>query len=98
MNIIVFTDGACTCNGKTQATRGGYGIYFPNKEMQDISREFTHKPITNQRAELYAIYKTLKITKNLSYKSLTIYTDSEYSINCITKWLSGWKKKNWKRR
>ena len=27
-----------------------------------------------------------------------IYTDSEYSINCITKWVPGWLRNNWKTR
>jgi len=25
-----------------------------------------------------------------------IYTDSEYSINCLTKWIKVWKKNGWK--
>jgi hypothetical protein len=27
---------------------------------------------------------------------LRICTDSEYSINCLTKWVSGWRKRDWK--
>lgn len=95
MRIIeVFTDGSCITNGKT---RGGYGIYFPNKEMRNISRKFTHEPITNQRAELYAIYVSLiLIKKNLEFDKIIIYTDSEYSIKCLTQWIKKWEKTGWK--
>jgi ribonuclease HI len=28
---------------------------------------------------------------------IPLYTDSEYLINCVTKWVKGWKKKGWKK-
>jgi ribonuclease HI len=53
--------------------------------------------LTNQRAELYAIYKALKrITENLEYGKIHIYTDSEYSIKSLTIWIKDWKKNGWK--
>lgn len=98
-SIEVFTDGSAikrTVNNK-KIILGGYGIYFPNKEIQNISRKFTHEPITNQRSELYAIYVALiLINKSLDSKNVTIYTDSEYSINCLTKWSDGWIANDWK--
>ncbi len=74
MIVNVYTDGACS---KGKNIRAGYGIYFPNKEFDNISRPFTHEPLTNQRAELYAIYKAIKIItmKNNKY-DINIYTDS----------------------
>ena len=71
----------------------GIGIY--------ISDNFTisEKLIglsTNQRAELYAILKALLIIDIINYKNINIYTDSMYSINCITKWIKIWKKNGWK--
>lgn len=94
--VEVFTDGSCIKNGKTCA-KAGYGIYFPNKELPSISRNFTHSPITNQRAELFAIYVALIIIKKvLTFDKIIIYTDSEYSINSLTKWIKNWIKNNWK--
>ena len=29
--------------------------------------------------------------------TVRIYTDSEYAINCLTKWVPGWKRGGWKR-
>ena len=31
-------------------------------------------------------------------KNITIYTDSQYSIDCYTKWSSEWKKNKWKKK
>lgn len=93
-NIIVYTDGSCMGN---DIKKCGYGIYYPNKELNDVSRPFNHSPLTNQRAELYAIYKALKsITKYLKYDTISLYTDSEYSIKSLTVWIKDWKKNNWK--
>jgi len=90
--IIIFTDGSHI----KPKDLCGYGIHFPNKEFNDISKPFTKKPLTNQRAELYAIYKAIKIVtkfdKNLDIK---IFTDSEYSIKSLTVWIKNWKKNNW---
>jgi ribonuclease HI len=56
-------------------------------------------PQTNQTAELNAIYGGLERLKTLtpaSERVVRICTDSEYSINCHTKWVVGWRKKTWK--
>lgn len=29
-------------------------------------------------------------------EDIVLYTDSDYSINCLTKWLIGWANRNWK--
>lgn len=95
--INIFTDGACTNNGKRNS-KGGIGVHYPNNELEDISEQFLLNPITNQRAELAAIYVALKNTrKNFpEIKNINIFTDSKYSIDCFTKWINGWKKKDWK--
>lgn len=95
-NIRVFTDGSCTGNGKKSA-QAGIGVYFPNNEFDNISEKFTQEPITNQRAELYAIYQALKIiTNNATFNKLTIYSDSIYSIKSLTEWIKKWEINNWK--
>lgn len=94
--ITVFTDGACTNNGYHNA-KAGIGIHFPNGELADISRIIKKNP-TNQRAELYAILLALYYLEKkigLENKKIMIKTDSEYSINCVTKWINGWKNNDW---
>lgn len=92
--IKVFTDGSFM---KRKENIGGYGIHFPNKELSDVSRPFKHPPITNQRAELYAIYVALiKIKKHLEFDKIIVYSDSGYSIKCVTEWCYKWRENNWK--
>lgn len=96
--IIVFTDGSCSSNGKKGAL-GGIGIHFPNKELKDLSRVFRLGLATNQRTELYAILTAIRYIKQsfrLSDYKIIIKTDSQYSINSISKWAYGWMKKGWK--
>lgn len=95
-NIVIFTDGSCI-KKKGQIPKCGYGVYFPNKERTDISKPFGVGEPTNQRAELYAIYKGIKkIVKKYDFDRLDIYSDSEYSIKSLTEWINNWKKNNWK--
>jgi ribonuclease HI len=100
--VNVYTDGSLVKKGKDVFC--GYGIYFPNGEYKPISRKFTHEPITNNRAELYAILKTIiicniinlqRIKENKkSIKVVNIYSDSEYSVKTFNVWLKNWVKLN----
>ncbi len=93
--IRVFTDGSFSKNGNL--TKAGYGIYFPDNEIENVARKFTHSPLTNQRTELYAIYKAvLYVNMYYTYDELQIYTDSRYSMDSLTIWIKNWKKNNWK--
>lgn len=98
--IEVYTDGSLVKkDGKVYC---GYGIYFPNHEYKLISRRFTHEPITNNRAELYAILKVLVLCNIINLeriknnqeeiKQVNIYSDSEYSVKTFNNWLPKWKK------
>ncbi len=51
---------------------------------------------TNNRGELTAIIKILEATRDTDH-DLNILADSQYAINAITKWMTGWKKKGWKK-
>jgi len=93
--IEVFTDGSCM--KKKTGMICGYGAYFPNKELPNLSKPFTHIPLTNQRTELYAIYKAIKkVHKYDGNININIYSDSEYSIKSLTVWINEWKKNGWK--
>ena len=96
--IIVFTDGSCLDNGKANAV-GGIGIHFPDNQLKDVSKVFKDGICTNQRAELYAILCALRyIKQNIGLKNVKVLikTDSQYSINCVTKWVTGWIRNGWK--
>lgn len=93
--IRVYTDGSfIKYNNNNYA---GYGIYFIDKifNKYKIGNKLNLKEKTNNRAELYAIIKSIKIVCN-NYNNnnsffnkekkyeLQIYTDSEYCIKIFT--------------
>ena len=93
--INIYTDGSLkrTKNGDIC----GYGIYFPNGELKNVSAPFTIGKISNNRAELHAIYQAiLRVIKNYTFNEINIYTDSEYAQKSLTLWITSWKKNNWK--
>jgi ribonuclease HI len=49
---------------------------------------------TNQIGELCAVLEALRA--HPGSEPLIIETDSQYAINCSTKWVHGWKKNGWK--
>ena len=94
----VFTDGACSSNGKPGA-KAGYAVWFPEHKAMSISHKLpSEQPQTNQRAEMAAIHHaTLVLEENGFHdEDVVIYTDSDYSINCLTKWITGWVSRGWK--
>ena len=97
-NILkVWTDGSSFCNGSKDKSKrkGGIGVFFSNDNPRNVSQPFTQGEITNQRTELYACIKALQILEDCN-QQIEINTDSEYTINCITKWYQGWISKKWK--
>jgi len=98
MKVVVFTDGGCENNGKKGA-RAAWAVWFPDhKEFSDAQSVPADHQQTNQRGELMAISKAVQIIeKNFPYETdIQIMTDSDYSKNCLTKWLPAWISKNWK--
>ncbi len=95
-DIQIYCDGACSPNpGKSgtgiavyekgTATKLHYGLYDANG--------------TNNTAELLGILEAFKLAQGYlaDHAHVQILSDSKYSIDCITKWAAGWKKKGWKR-
>ena len=97
--IEVWTDGSSLGNGQ-KGCKAGYGVFFGQNDPRNMSKPVQKDP-SNNRAELLAIKKALEyLAHELAGKESTIqikiYTDSEYSINCVTHWVNGWIKNGWK--
>lgn len=95
--FIVYTDGACKHNGSDKA-KAGIGVYF-NKHnsvnIPNVSERLTTVKQTNNVAELTAILRALELCYRHNIKNkILIYTDSDYSMKCITIWYPQWKKEN----
>jgi ribonuclease HI len=54
------------------------------------------KHATNNQGELMAVLDLFRSTAHLP-DDLHILCDSQYVINCVTKWMPGWKKKGWRK-
>ncbi|MDJ0314448.1 ribonuclease HI family protein [Arthrobacter sp. H35-D1] len=52
---------------------------------------------TNNMGELMAVLDLFKSTEHVPEEPLHILCDSQYVINCITKWMPGWKRKGWRK-
>ncbi|GAA2547659.1 ribonuclease HI family protein [Neomicrococcus aestuarii] len=50
---------------------------------------------TNNIGELTAVLELFRATKHVADEPLEILCDSQYVINCVTKWMPGWKKRGW---
>jgi ribonuclease HI len=92
----VYTDGACSNNGKKNAV-AGIGIFFGVDDLRNISKKIQGKQ-TNNTAELTAIIETYSIIEKdvLNGKQIAIVTDSEYAIKCVSSYGEKCCKKEWK--
>lgn len=82
--IHVFTDGACSNNGKHNA-KAGLGVYFGEDDPRNFSGAIFGKQ-TNNTAEVKAVIKAYKILEQeiKDGKRVNIYSDSSYTINAAT--------------
>ena len=87
--VEVFTDGACSGNPGP----GGWGALLRYK---GVERELSgaESDTTNNRMEMMAAIAALEAITRPSRIILT--TDSTYVRDGITKWIVGWKRRNWK--
>ena len=87
--VTIYTDGACRGNPGP----GGWGV--------SLRYNGTHKSLyggdlqtTNNRMELMAAIKALESLKRPC--AISLYTDSKYVLEGVTKWMDNWKARNWK--
>ena len=52
---------------------------------------------TNNMGEIKAVLDLFEATAHRTESKLLIYCDSQYVINSLTQWMSGWKKRGWKK-
>ena len=88
--ITIFCDGA----SKGNPGPGGWGAIVAAGESVAELGGF-EKNTTNNRMELKAALEALQKARMLGNSEVTVYTDSSYVINGITKWVQGWQKNGW---
>ncbi len=87
--VEIWTDGGC----KPNPGRGGWAAILRSKGAE---RELTgSEPVTtNNRMELTAAAAALEALKRPC--KVILHTDSEYLRNGITRWHTGWVRRNWR--
>jgi len=94
----IFTDGACTNNGKRNANAAWGFIVVDNEGYKVLNKGSgpipKSDPQTNQRAELQALLNGLNAAKQYP-GFIKMWSDSQYSINCASVWGKSWQKKGW---
>lgn len=92
--ITIFTDGSSMGNPGP----GGWAAIVHEKSGKSVVELGGHNPkTTNNRMEMTAAIEALEYlkTKDLDEAEITVFTDSQYLINGITKWVFGWQEKGW---
>ncbi|MBY6094105.1 viroplasmin family protein [Ferrimonas balearica] len=94
---VIYADGACDPNPgqagtglslyqQGQVTELWYGLYQPMG--------------TNNTAELNGLLAALKLAQRGVEQgaSVTVLCDSQYAINCVSRWADSWKAQGWTRK
>jgi ribonuclease HI len=87
---VYYTDGSASPNPGP----GGFAVILDDEPVV-LGSELQSRITTNIRMEGMAIIAALN---HANGKSCTIYTDSEFWVNVITKWSIGWEKNGWKKK
>ena len=87
--VEIWTDGGC----KPNPGPGGWGAILRYK---GVEKELLggDPATTNNRMELTAAAAALEALKKPS--KVVVHTDSEYVKNGVTRWVTGWVRKNWR--
>ena len=90
-HVTIYTDGSALGNPGP----GGYGAVLRfGEHRRELSGGFRHT--TNNRMEILAAIEGLRALKTPC--KVTLYTDSQYLVNAITKgWVRRWQSKGWMR-
>lgn len=96
LDTKIFTDGGCEPN----PGKAGSGIaVYRNNAVDELWYGLYNPNGTNNTAELNALHQALIMAKNEvdNGKSVAVFCDSKYSIQCVTQWAVNWQKKGWKK-
>jgi ribonuclease HI len=89
--VVIYSDGACLGNPGP----GGYGVVLLyDRHRKELSGGY--RLTTNNRMEIKAVIEGLKALKRRC--AVTVYSDSEYVVNAISKgWAKRWRANGWMR-
>ncbi len=94
--VKIFTDGGCDPNPGQAGS--GMAVYR-NAQLAELWYGLYNPMGTNNSAELNALHQALLLAQKECElgKSVVIFCDSQYSIQCVTQWAVGWERNGWKK-
>ena len=94
--IEIYTDGACSNNGK-ENNIGGWGYIILNNNKIISLNSGALRNTTNQQMELTAAIEACKTALDcFPFEEIIVYSDSAYLINCYTNnWYKNWERNGW---
>ena len=101
--MIIFTDGACSGNGKANNS-GGFGVVVMDNYETYVIDAYSKRnnDTTNNREELKAIlytflnYGVRPPVNGFSQVDIpTVYSDSAYCVNAFNTWMFSWANNGW---
>ena len=98
MNYSIYTDGACSNNGKENAIGGFAFVVLDDSGAHRYEYAMHVENATNNICELSAVLSACVFFETYSPENTaTIYSDSAYIINCIAqKWYRRWQTNGWR--
>ncbi len=88
---ILWTDGSAIPN----PGKGGFAVILDNGETGEPVVLGSEEDSTNIRMEGLAMIAAIKYAGE---EGCEIHSDSEFWINVLTKWASGWEANNWQKK
>ena len=82
---VVFTDGACTDNGKDDA-RAGISVSWNNEDDRSMSESVQFEKLqTNGFAEFHTVVRAIETAVLLGLQGIAVKSDSQYVVNGANK-------------
>ncbi len=89
--ITIYTDGSSRRN---PGPGGWAAIVMDAVRVAEFGGNEAHT--TNNRMELMGAISALEYAGKLAPEPIELFTDSEYVMKGITKWIEGWQKRGWR--
>jgi ribonuclease HI len=95
-DVSIYCDGACEPN---PGNAGSGVVVYREGKLAELWYGLYNPAGTNNTAELNALHRALSMAEAeiAADRSVEVCSDSQYAIQCVRDWASGWEKRGWKK-
>ena len=92
--VALYSDGACRGNPGP----GAWGIMAQNARGEVLFEDAgLEEMTTNNRMELKGAIEVLKRCRAYQKAPVKLFSDSKYVVDGMSRWIAGWKRRNWRK-